>query len=566
MTFEHYWTIFVKHWKLLLLCFLFMGAGTAIGSRLMVKLYQSTALVQVNVNTDSAYTSLLASNQVVQTEATLATGDSVLHEVASHYKGLTVDQISKEATATPKLNTQLFEISVLDPNPNQAAILANDIATTLVKQQFDVTRQGPVQISLLVVQQAQANPRPAQPNVLLNTSAGLLVGLLLGLVLAVLSEKLDTRIRSSETVSQLSGWSILATIWKLNDSKHKISGERSTYNINIEPYRMLRTSLESFNVDTTPLNTLMITSALPEDGRTTVVTNLAILMAKAGKNTLLVDADLRNPTIYKHFAIAKNASGLSNAILSMTSSTRTGSSLSPQLQAQLSSPSNVPVMLAPLENFIHATHIPNLWIMPSGTLQPDPPELLASKGMHSLLKTIKSYAFDIIIFDTPPLLGLSDGSILASKADGIVIVIDITRVTRGILQQVKNLLSQHTVHVIGCVVNKQQLSSKDRLFSSYINNKENIGNTENISTVPLISLQRLDTKIALPLREHASEEELMIANTSSVEDERKEGKNQADLIDADDKKNDDDSSEKTIKLTRLITGKGKSTNHAETRR
>src|SRR5215469_14751925 len=117
MTFEQYWTILRKRWKLITMCLLITGLVALLASRLMTPLYQSTTLVQIvfrSGDNQSDYTSLLASDQLVQTEALLATSDPVLREVASHYRGLTVEQLTKEATATPKLNTQLFAIDVLD--------------------------------------------------------------------------------------------------------------------------------------------------------------------------------------------------------------------------------------------------------------------------------------------------------------------------------------------------------------------------------------------------------------------------------------------------------------------
>src|SRR5437879_3658318 len=120
MTLGQFWSILVQRWRLILISFLLVGAGASLASKLTTQLYQSAALIQVAVgsgNNQQDYTSLLASDQLVQTEAILATSDSVLQAVASHYKGLTVDQLSREVTATPKLNTQLFEIDVLDPSP-----------------------------------------------------------------------------------------------------------------------------------------------------------------------------------------------------------------------------------------------------------------------------------------------------------------------------------------------------------------------------------------------------------------------------------------------------------------
>ena len=121
-------------------------------------------------------------------------------------------------------------------------------------------------------------------------------------------------------------------------------------------------------------------------------------------------------------------------------------------------------MLAP---FIHTVSIPNLWVMPSGPLPPNPSELLESKSMQRLLTMLENSGVESVIFDTPPLLGLSDASILAAKVDGVLVVIDISRARRPLLKQVKQVLSQANAHVLGCVTNKQQHSREDASYGYY---------------------------------------------------------------------------------------------------
>src|SRR5438094_5925427 len=119
MTIEKHLLALLKRWKLLVMCVVLLGLAAYIGSILMTPIFQSVALVQIafSSNTNqSDYTSLLASDQLVQTEASLATSDKVLREVASHYPGLSLEQLSKQVTASPKNNTQLFEIDVQDPS------------------------------------------------------------------------------------------------------------------------------------------------------------------------------------------------------------------------------------------------------------------------------------------------------------------------------------------------------------------------------------------------------------------------------------------------------------------
>src|SRR5947209_19653181 len=124
MTFERYCSILLKRWKLVVLCVVIVGLGTYIGSRLTTPIYQASALIRVAIsstNSSADYNSLLASDQLVQTEAQIATSEPILHEVASHYPGLAADQLASTTTSTTKLNTQLFEIDVQEPSPTRAA-------------------------------------------------------------------------------------------------------------------------------------------------------------------------------------------------------------------------------------------------------------------------------------------------------------------------------------------------------------------------------------------------------------------------------------------------------------
>lgn len=503
MTLVQYWSIVGKHWKLIIICFLAVGVGALIGSTLMTPIYQSTAVIQVDVHsgsTSSDYNSLLASDQLVQTEAQLATSDPVLREVASHYSGLTTEQLAKETTATARLNTQLFEIDVQDPSPAQAAALANDIAATLIKQQTQLRQQEGTQSTnfLLIAQPAQPTFSPVRPNVLLNTAAGLAAGLFLGLLLAVLVEQLDTRIRASDGLTQLLDWPVLATIWKLDASKNEELMNPTGSNANVEAYRILRTNIGFSAVDK-PLHSILVTSALPKDGKSTTAANLAIFMAKAGKKTLLIDADLRRPVQHQAFGLPADRMGLSNAILacSMPTTTYTATdykslipsrpTLTPRKTMLLGNgnqPSEMFAFKTSLDPFIHAVDAPNLWVMPSGPLPPNPPELLDSEAMGQFFTALESCGAEVVIFDTPPLLGLSDTRMLASKVDGVIVVADISRVSKGQLKQVKAILTQTGIHVLGWVLNKQRPSRNETVYSYYYNGTEERSNDGTKNTIP----------------------------------------------------------------------------------
>jgi Mrp family chromosome partitioning ATPase/capsular polysaccharide biosynthesis protein len=535
MTFGQYWAIVLKQWKLILACFLVMGVSAYIVSKSMKPIYQSTVLVDVSVrssNNQADYNSLLASDQLVQTEAQLAVSDPVLREVASHYPGLSEDQLSRQVTSSVKLNTELLEIDVQDPSPTYTAALANDIASTLIKQQLQITQQDnnrsqqqlqqeinttqqqidtiTTQISTLqaqggkqpqiavlqvqlnglqqhysewqtalaqlelaeaqsgdllhIAQSAQPAMTPVRPQVYLNTAIGFVAGLFLGMVLALLFEQLDVRVRTSDALTNLVGWPILATVRRVDSSKENVINPTGQ-SANVESYRILRTNI-GFSMIDKQLHSILVTSAVPYDGKTTVAANLAIFMAKAGKITLLIDADLRRPTLHKHFHLPEDKMGLSNAVVAF-SQMQFLAPMSSTRQASTPFSSNFS-----LDPFMHSVGMPNLRVIPAGPLPPNPPEFLDSKAMERLFRAIADCGAEVIIFDTPPLLGLSDTSILAPKVDGTLVVVDITHSNKKNLKQMKSVLTQTGSHVLGCVVNKERTRRKDTVYSYYYFNGE----------------------------------------------------------------------------------------------
>jgi Mrp family chromosome partitioning ATPase/capsular polysaccharide biosynthesis protein len=540
MTLEQYWVMLKKRWPIIFICFLTVGLGAFIGSKLMKPLYQSSELVQVVIRSNSdqsQYIDLMASDQLVQTEATLATSGPVLREVASHYPGLTVSELASEVSSSSKLNTQLFEIDVVDPSPERAASLANDIATTLIKQQQQMIQQHNTeaqqqiqqnldqtsrqidattakisalqgkrgnqgQIALLqaqlsglqqhysqwqtalaqleltqaqsgdplqVVQPAQPATSPVRPNILLNTGGGLVAGFLLGILLSVLFEQLDTRVRSPEDLSALLNWPALTTVRLAKTANKEDMINPDARDTNAEAYRILRTNIGFASVDK-PLHSLMVTSAQPREGKSVIAANLAIFMARAGKPTLLIDADLRRPSQHVLFHLQSNPLGLSNAVLASSSPNMSISGT--HSNAPPHRPAYQPLVPAAtsrssLEHFVHAVGIPNLWVMPTGPLPPNPPELLDSKAMRHFLTLIAQCGVEVVIFDAPPILGLSDASILASKVDGALAVIDMTRATRNKLKLLKAALAQTGVNVLGCVANRYRGSRSDSVYSYY---------------------------------------------------------------------------------------------------
>jgi len=201
-----------------------------------------------------------------------------------------------------------------------------------------------------------------------------------------------------------------------------------------ESYRALRTSLLLSNLGAPP-KVIMVTSARPQEGKTTTSINTAIVLAQKGTRVLLMDADLRRPSIHKTLGMGPR-SGLSNVL--------TGSATLQQT-----------IVTSPI--------LPNLFIMPAGTPPPNPAELLASSNMRDLLAELRGL-YDHIVIDTPPTLSVTDAVVLSPRADATILVIRSGQTTKQALRRARDILMQVNAHVAGVLLNAVDLTSPDYYY------------------------------------------------------------------------------------------------------
>ena len=270
----------------------------------------------------------------------------------------------------------------------------------------------------IIWERAEPASAPSRPRVMLNILLGVVVGLVFGVGLAFFIEYLDTSVKTMEDVESFLQVPVLAVIPK----NITLLIDDADDNPDAEAYRIMRTNIE-FNRKSPDANTITIISGGTGEGKSTTLINLAYTFAKGGYTTLVVDADLRRPSQHRLFGI-ENEAGLSD-----------------YLTTELD-----------LEEVVHLTKVDNLYLMTSGQLPNDAVGILNSQRMVELIEEVKG-RFDIIFFDSPPILGVSDASVLSSAMDLTIIVVQHRRFPRAMLQRVKQAVANVGGTILGVVLN-----------------------------------------------------------------------------------------------------------------
>ncbi|PZE20480.1 CpsD/CapB family tyrosine-protein kinase [Paenibacillus xerothermodurans] len=203
-----------------------------------------------------------------------------------------------------------------------------------------------------------------------------------------------------------------------------------------EAYRTLRTNIE-FSAISGRIQTIVVTSPEPSEGKSTTIVNLATAFAQEGKNVLIIDADLRKPTVHNYFS-KSNRIGLSSLLAGQHA----------------------------LQQCIVDTHIDNLSLLCSGPIPPNPAEMLASNQMEQLLTDLKE-KYDVILLDCPPALAVTDAQVLATKSDGVLFVLNCGRVKRDIAKKALERLGRVNARVLGVVLNNKERRKRDTSYYYY---------------------------------------------------------------------------------------------------
>jgi len=295
--------------------------------------------------------------------------------------------------------------------------------------------------NLVVVDPARSSAKPVRPSYPINLGLGLGVGLLGGIGLAFAREGFDSTLRTPEQVEAVAGLPAVGIIPELTAGRaRRRPANFPKFDCNIldspnsrlaESYRAVRTALLFSNGDIPP-KVILVTSALPQEGKTTVSLNSAIALAYQGAKVLLIDADLRRPEVHACLGVPAE----------------------PGLGELLSGEAELPVQAAA------CPQVPNLFVLPAGRRRLRPAEVLGSGRMRDLLNNCRKN-FDFVVIDTPPVLAVTDAVVLSKSADGVLLVVRSAQTSEQSLLRARDLLLRVNARIAGVLVNRANLHSSD---------------------------------------------------------------------------------------------------------
>jgi len=438
----NYLRILLKRWWIIIPIVLVTIGCTAFLTLRQVPIYSATTTFIVSPSTTifsdprsflSGLDVLGARGSVANTYSDIATSRSIRNDTIQAL-GLNPDQ-AKTMNVTSKIlaGTNVINITVEGPDPELITSFANKLGDITVKYVGEL--YGVYDLKILDL--AETPVFPIKPNLKLNLVLAAVLSLAMGVGLAFLTEYLDDTLRSPDEISQAFQSPLIGLIPVMekvsSKSLYMVALPRSAV---AESFRSLRTNLEFASVDK-PMKRILVTSISAGDGKSSVATNLAVAYAQSGKKVVLVDADLRRPTVHQFFSIA-NRRGITNIISGQVN----------------------------LADAIYRSTEGGIGVIPAGTLPPNPAEMLSSKKMEQILSDLEEVA-DVVILDSAPLL-VADTWGLSVNTDGVILVVGAGCITKKTAKAVADRIQLGRVQIVGLVVNRVMNGShSDYYYSGY---------------------------------------------------------------------------------------------------
>lgn len=419
-----------RRWLLILSCLLIAVAAAAVVTIRATPQYASTARLFVSTpgsGSVDAYQGGLFSQQRVTSYADLIKGKEVAQRVIERLDlSESAADLAGKVTSLVAPQTVIIEVSVTDPDPQRAELLAQTVAeefTKFVGELETAPGETTALIKATVVEPAGLPGSPVSPQPLRNLGLGVILGLLVGIGVAVARERLDTTLRSPDALKKATGGSLLGTVgFDPGAGKRPLVSQLDSHAPRIEAFRILRTNLQFVDVDEA-FKVFVVSSPLPGDGKSTTAINLALMLAQAGERVVLVEADLRRPRVSDYLRL-ESAVGLTTLLIGRVD----------------------------LADAVQQSGQAGLDVITSGAIPPNPAELLQSKAMAALLAELRG-AYDLVIIDAPPLLPVTDAALIAAQSDGVILVVRHGKTTKDQCEQAVDRLRSVGAPLSGSVLN-----------------------------------------------------------------------------------------------------------------
>ena len=429
MIVQHYLTILRERWVYALSTAFIVIAGVAGFTALQTPVYESSANVFVRTDPGNSVTDRSAAadyaRQQIDTYADLVTTPIVL-DSAIRSLDLDIDagQLADSVSADVPEDTLLISITARAGGSEESAKLANAVAESLQEQVADLeTTSGKATVQLTVVTPATAPRVPASPNLTQNFVLGLIAAILAGMLAAVLRDRLDNKVRKADDIEHLTDAAVIGTVPLISAGEnHVFVSEHGSQNVQAEPYRELRSNLR-FLEPRGKSRSLLVTSSVKGEGKSVTSINLASALARGGERVLLVDADLRDPSVHRYLGIEGGA-GLSTVLIGDTE----------------------------LKDVVQPMERANLAIIASSPIPPNPAELLDSEQMTVFLEEAAKQ-YDVVVLDSAPVLAATDAVAMATRVSGTVFVARNGVVRRTQITQALRKIQLVQARLLGIVLN-----------------------------------------------------------------------------------------------------------------
>lgn len=426
MELKYYLAILWRRKWVIVITTLMASVLTAVVSNAMTPQYLATAVLWVPASTgEIGRADTVLADRLMNTYAELTTTRPVLKELEKRLNikaGEVKDMISTDALP----QTELLLVNVQNPDPQLAAEIATNLAEIVIEQTQKTDAGRSLRVSLFA--SAGVSEYPTWMGIIystpywrqINVALGSVIGLIAGVGLVFLFEYLDTTLYTTEQIEDSAGLEMLGQIpiVKKRDQLIALNGSSP----HGEAFRYLRTSILS-DQETLP-RTVLVTSAMPREGKSTVVANLAYVIAQSGYKVIVVDADLRLPTLHRIFNVPTEV-GLSSLLKQECT----------------------------LDEALQNCNIPGIQVIASGPLPANPAKLLDSPQTSTLLENLKELT-DFVLIDTPAVLAVTDAVVLASFVDSAVLVVGRTQASQEAVETARRQLITANTKLIGIVVNR----------------------------------------------------------------------------------------------------------------